>query len=45
MTCEHCGEEKDDVQERPDPYDAEIDDDYTLHRLCDQCCEELSDDI
>lgn len=37
MICDYCGEDKDDVEVVADPFDSEIEDDYTKHAICDEC--------
>jgi len=43
--CESCGQYKEDVEYRENPYNAEIYDDYSEHWLCDNCSWESSMDI
>lgn len=42
--CEYCGS-TDEVQFMADPYNAEINDDYTEHFICDNCAQESAWDI
>jgi hypothetical protein len=43
--CEYCGKKKPDVQSRPVPYNADVNNDPTPHLLCDECCSERADDV
>ena len=45
--CCTCGAElpDEDLVYREDPYNADIYSDYTLHRLCDRCHGDASNDI
>jgi hypothetical protein len=43
--CCKCKEIKADVYMRPNPFAAEINDDYTKYNLCNECCCELAEDI
>lgn len=45
MICERCNQIKPDVCERLDPYDLEINEEENLITVCDQCYEEIADDI
>lgn len=45
MTCEYCGQDKEDVILRPDPFDLEVDGDTTEYYMCDDCAEERSREI
>ena len=43
--CEYCNKEKNCVKFRANPYNAEIDMDYTKYFICDNCIDELSLEI
>jgi hypothetical protein len=43
--CIRCKEIKADVYMRPNPYAAEIEDNYTKHNYCNDCVSELAEDI
>ncbi len=42
--CEYCGS-KENVEFQQDPYQAEINNDFTDHWLCDECVELAGDEI
>lgn len=45
LTCRWCGEQKEDVQYRVDPYSSEICGDNSLYPLCDDCTYERAMDV
>ena len=44
-TCVSCRTAKKDVTLQANPYEAEINEDYTPHYLCDKCYDYLGEDI
>lgn len=45
MKCDYCGKETEDVEETIDPYDSEINDDYSIVQICEQCYEERCEEV
>jgi hypothetical protein len=43
--CSCCNRVKSDVYLRPNPFEAEIHDDYTPHYFCNECIDDLADEI
>jgi len=44
-TCQSCGKEKDNIVFCENPYAAEINDDHTPGYYCEECLEDLREDI
>lgn len=42
--CDYCGSTEE-VDRIPDPFDADVRSDYTLHNICDVCAEERAREI
>jgi hypothetical protein len=45
LACSRCGETNTTVSMRADPYQAELNDDYTEMLLCDACHDDLAGDV
>ena len=43
--CRLCHKKKSDVRKRLNPFNREVHDDYTKQLLCDNCTDELMDEI
>lgn len=43
--CSHCGKKKKDVKLQTNPYESDVNGDYTKELLCDDCVDELCQEI